>query len=120
MIESNRYRKKTSWEELKEAEALERIKREQAKKQQLSTLKKGNYFICSDCGEQFTTQVWHCPVCKHHWQMHLLECGNCHEYKRPDVQNSSQRKTRQKVAKSIGTSHDTLHKVKTIAAEKLG
>lgn len=39
-------------------------------------------FVCGDCGETFDLQVWHCPICDHHWQMHRIECWNCHEYER--------------------------------------
>ncbi len=24
-------------------------------------------FICPECQDVFTEQVWHCPVCVHHW-----------------------------------------------------
>lgn len=30
------------------------------------------------CGEAFDVQVWHCPICAHHWPMWDDECGNCH------------------------------------------
>lgn len=40
-------------------------------------------FVCA-CGERFDIEVWHCPVCNHHWQMHRDECLNCHEYWRSD------------------------------------
>lgn len=76
VIESNRYRKKSSWEELNEAEAREKILSEQA----LEREKAGK--------------------------------------KIDPVQNSSLGKTRDHVAKAIGTSHDTLHKKKVISEKK--
>lgn len=50
-------------------------------------------FICSDCGELFDIQVWHCPVCHHHWQMHREDCWNCHEYTRPEFRSNTARAT---------------------------
>lgn len=35
-------------------------------------------YICAWCGEAFPVQVWHCPVCDHHWPVEDEECGNCH------------------------------------------
>jgi rubrerythrin len=26
-------------------------------------------FICPECQDVFTEQVWHCPVCVHHWPL---------------------------------------------------
>jgi hypothetical protein len=34
-------------------------------------------FVCP-CGESFDRQVWHCPICSHHWLMHQDECRNCY------------------------------------------
>lgn len=36
-------------------------------------------FVCEACGEQFDKEVWHCPVCAHHWPMSREECWNCHK-----------------------------------------
>ena len=30
------------------------------------------------CGETFDKEVWHCPICAHHWPMTRDECFNCH------------------------------------------
>jgi len=37
---------------------------------------------CEACRETFDIKVWHCPRCDHHWQMHVDECRNCHEFRR--------------------------------------
>lgn len=34
-------------------------------------------FSC-DCGGTFDIEVWHCPKCDHHWQMHRDACFNCY------------------------------------------
>lgn len=39
-------------------------------------------FFCPDCGDLFDREVWHCPVCDHHWLMDREECWNCHSYSR--------------------------------------
>lgn len=44
----------------------------------------GTTYICPSCSDVFDIQVWHCPKCDHHWQMHRTECWNCHEYSRID------------------------------------
>ncbi len=75
VIESNRYREKTWTEKLKEAEALEKILKPEAKKQ-LETHTEQDYHNCEKA-------------------VHTLK----------------------ETAKAIGTSHNTLHKVKTIAKE---
>lgn len=36
-------------------------------------------YQCPLCKEDFSAQVWHCPVCAHHWPMHRDYCANCHE-----------------------------------------
>lgn len=41
-------------------------------------------FYCPDCSDVFPEEVWHCPVCDHHWQMHREECWNCHSFSRTD------------------------------------
>jgi predicted RNA-binding Zn-ribbon protein involved in translation (DUF1610 family) len=46
-------------------------------------------FVCPQCGEAFSREVWHCPNCDHHWPMSDYECGNCHAYKRP-TQNQTE------------------------------
>lgn len=33
-------------------------------------------FACT-CGEVFPVEVWHCPVCNHHWQINKTICCNC-------------------------------------------
>jgi len=42
------------------------------------------YFTCQQCGDMFSNEVWHCPVCDHHWPMGREDCWNCHEYTRPE------------------------------------
>ena len=42
-----------------------------------------NVFMCAECKEIFDTDVWHCPVCNHHYPVEDIECGNCH-YKPED------------------------------------
>lgn len=44
-------------------------------------------FYCTDCNEAFDREVWHCPVCDHHWDMGREDCWNCHEYVRPEFRN---------------------------------
>lgn len=39
-------------------------------------------FICPECQDVFTEQVWHCPVCVHHWPLEDDECKNCHQVTR--------------------------------------
>lgn len=34
--------------------------------------------VCSDCGESFGAEVWHCRHCDHHYAIEESECGNCH------------------------------------------
>lgn len=34
-----------------------------------------------ECGEIFDrADIWHCPICHHHWQPHRDSCWNCHNY----------------------------------------
>jgi hypothetical protein len=30
-------------------------------------------------------EVWHCPLCDHHWPLEEQECGNCHSIYAPDT-----------------------------------
>jgi rubrerythrin len=39
-------------------------------------------FICPECQDVFTEEVWHCPVCVHHWSLEDDECKNCHQVTR--------------------------------------
>lgn len=41
----------------------------------------GRLFVCP-CGETFDAEVWHCPICAHHWPMSRDDCWNCHQAKR--------------------------------------
>ena len=41
-------------------------------------------FYC-DCDEAFSEEVWHCPICAHHWPMGKDQCGNCHEGEPPEI-----------------------------------
>jgi hypothetical protein len=40
-------------------------------------------YLC-DCGEEFEEDVWHCPICDHHWPQTRQSCWNCHAYNRKD------------------------------------
>lgn len=42
----------------------------------------GTTYFCPKCGDVFNAEVWHCPVCDHHWPISRTECWNCHEYDR--------------------------------------
>lgn len=35
-------------------------------------------FVCPECGQVFSREVWHCLNCHHHWPMRRTECFNCH------------------------------------------
>lgn len=35
-------------------------------------------FVCEDCGEIFSVDVWHCPACDHHWGQGDDTCKNCY------------------------------------------
>jgi DNA-binding Lrp family transcriptional regulator len=39
-------------------------------------------FICPECSGVFTEEVWHCPVCVHHWPLDDDECKSCHQVTR--------------------------------------
>lgn len=35
-------------------------------------------FTCTECGDIFSLEVWHCPACAHHWSTDLDDtCRNC-------------------------------------------
>lgn len=38
-------------------------------------------YMCRECGEVFSEQVWHCVHCDHHYHAEDDKCGNCHEAK---------------------------------------
>lgn len=56
-------------------------------------VKQSPRFRCP-CGQDFDREVWHCPVCEHHWLMDRKECSNCGEGKQADAPRarSDQRK----------------------------
>ena len=35
-------------------------------------------FVCDECGEIFSVDVWHCPQCDHHWSEGDDTCKNCY------------------------------------------
>lgn len=35
-------------------------------------------WICLACDDLFDRELWHCPVCAHHWAMTSRHCRNCH------------------------------------------
>ena len=35
-------------------------------------------FVCEDCGEIFSVDVWPCPACDHHWGQGDDTCKNCY------------------------------------------
>ena len=41
-----------------------------------------NAYWCPICYEAFSDQVWHCPICAHHWPMSRTSCWNCHQFER--------------------------------------
>lgn len=57
--------------------------------QKRSSALKGNKnasatFVCG-CGEEFSSKVWHCSGCGHHWPENRTDCSNCHEARKTVV-----------------------------------
>ena len=42
---------------------------------------RGVCHVCEACGEWFDAKVWHCDICRHHWQ-DVNTCKNCHKGRR--------------------------------------
>lgn len=40
---------------------------------------------CVICAEVFSSEVWHCTGCDHHWLMHRDQCWNCYKDRVEDV-----------------------------------
>ncbi len=75
-------------------------------------------FVCK-CGESFSAQVWHCPVCAHHWPLTKDECSNCHEGKKRGSHKAAKVgsiDSLSEIAKSAGVSRGTVHKVERVLA----
>jgi len=51
----------------------------------------GKVYTCELCEEEFTEEVWHCPVCAHHWLMTRTECHNCYDFTRDEENETSDR-----------------------------
>ena len=66
-----------------------------------------------DCGETFDIQVWHCPICAHHWQMYVQECRNCHKATKRGASRPNE-KSRVRAAKSAGVSEQRVRKAQRL------
>lgn len=59
----------------------------------MADFRENTTFRCEVCEDYFSREVWHCPVCDHHWPMWDDECGNCHAARRPEHPGTAGRPT---------------------------
>lgn len=71
-------------------------------------------FGCADCGESFSTPVWHCPGCAHHWSDERSSCWNCHEFNSDgsriavDIDDAEEEKESRAISETFPSAQDRI------------